>query len=101
MTIKSGKTNRGKTFGALLGGILIMAVFYGYFVNLMVGEIVAKKENLSKLQAVSSEYQRLEEEYFGIIGGIDMDYALSLGFVSQERNDLLVRSSAVARLNSR
>ncbi len=99
--IKGNKIIGRKIFSCLLGGILIISVFYVYFVNAAVGEIFAKKHNLSNLQNIRLEYQQMEENYFDIIGKIDMDYALSLGFVSQEQNDLIVRSSAVVRLDSR
>lgn len=91
----------GKIFICLVAGILTILLFYGYFVNLMVGEIVAKKHNLRELQEISSEYQQMEEAYFNIIDGFDLTHARSLGFVGQEQNDLIVRSSAVARLDPR
>ncbi len=97
--IAKEKTIRGKILGLLVSGIFIVLGFYIYFMGSMVFEIVDRKGNARDFQKISAEYQQLEEKYFNLSGEFNLEYAKSLGFVSQTQNDVVIRQTAVARLD--
>jgi len=98
MIIKD-KIIKGKILGLLVSGILIASGFYVYFMGSMIFEIVDRKGSVRDFQKISAEYQQLEEKYFNLSGEFNLEYAKSLGFVSQTQNDVVVRQTAVARLD--
>lgn len=91
------KINTTIIFKLLLIAIFLIAVIYLYFVSITVNAVIENKKNLKTLQNVSQEYQKLENQYFTILGKFDLEYAQLLGFVDQGKKiDYVVRQSAFA-----
>jgi len=77
--------------------IVLISVLYIYFLNSTIQAIVETKNNGKNIQIISQEYQSLENEYFNLLGKIDIDYARQIGFVDQSSKvDYIVRQTAVA-----
>lgn len=90
------KINTTIIFKLLLIAIFLIVVTYLYFVSITVTAVIENKKNLKNLQNVGQEYQKLENQYFTILGKFDLDYAQQLGFVDQGKKiDYIVRQSAL------
>jgi len=77
--------------------IVLISVLYIYFLNSTIQAIVETKNNGKNIQIISQEYQSLENEYFNLLGKIDIDYARQMGFVDQSSKvDYIIRQTAVA-----
>lgn len=80
-----------------LTAVFIVSGLYVYFLSTTVGAAVENRNNAANIQAVSQEYQKLEDQYFSLLGKINIDYARQLGFVDQpQKVDYIVRQTAVA-----
>jgi len=88
---------RGKIFRVLASFVCSLFIVYFYFLNITIGETVARRHNVQKLGDISFEYQQLEEKYFGTINKLDLDYAHSLGFVDYSKSDYATRQTVVVR----
>ncbi len=88
-------------FAALISAILLISVFYIYSISTIVMETVQRNQNFQNLQVVQRQYQELEKNYLSLISKFSLDYAYSLGFVS-ENNSLayISRQNPVAQNNS-
>ncbi len=70
-----------KAFWAMSFGLLTLAVFYGYFVNRIVLDIVAREGFEKDIAVLNSKVGELEFKYISLKNEIDLDYAHSLGFI--------------------
>jgi uncharacterized protein (UPF0262 family) len=88
-----------KIFWSLLSLIVVAFIAYLCLLNIAIGETVGRKNALNDIQGVRAEYQQLEGEYFALANEIDIDYALSLGFVEQKNIAYITRTvqTAMAR----
>jgi len=89
--------NQKKIFGLIMIAIFLIGIFYIYFVGVIIFQIINKNNNNQHFQSVSSNYQQLEEKYFEVIKDVDLDHALSLGFVEQGNGEFVVRQTTVAQ----
>ncbi|MFA4890326.1 MAG: hypothetical protein WC587_01690 [Candidatus Paceibacterota bacterium] len=86
-----------KLFGIVIFVIIMAGCFYLYFLGATIKGIINSSDNTKRLQTVSSEYQQLEENYYTLLGRFNLEYAHSLGFVDQPKNEFAVREIAVAQ----
>lgn len=78
--------------------IFLVSFLYLYFVSLTIRSAVENKQSLNNFQSLSQDYQILENQYFNLLGKIDLDYAHQLGFVDQiQKADYLIRQASFAR----
>ncbi len=87
-------------FGSLICAIIFIGVFYLYFVSAMVMETVTRNQNLQNLQAIKREYQALEKSYLDILSIFNLEYAYSLGFVSENSLSYVSKQTPVAQNTS-
>lgn len=81
----------------LISAVLVVLGFsYLYFVNSTVAGIVGKDSGAKEYRNLSMECQKLEKEYLGLVGSIDMEYAVSKGFVEKENADFIPRKKNYA-----
>ena len=84
-------------FGSLICAIIFIGVFYLYCVSAMVMETVTRNQNLQNLQAIKREYQTLEKSYLDILSIFNLEYAYSLGFVSENSLSYVSKQTPVAQ----
>lgn len=86
-------------FWLLLVLIVANAVFYLFFINLGVSEILLKKEKLVQLKDIKEENQILEGRYLEKFKKIDLDYAYNLGYVDVKSPMFVGKTVVVAKGN--
>lgn len=86
-----------KIFGILIFVIVLTACFYLYFLGVTIKGIIDSSGNTKILQTANYQYQQLEENYYQLLGRVDLEYAHSLGFVDQPKNEFAVRETVVAQ----
>ncbi len=84
-------------FGSLICAIIFIGVFYLYCISAMVMETVTRNQNLQNLQAVKREYHALEKSYLDILSVFNLEYAYSLGFVSENSLSYVSKQTPVAQ----
>ena len=60
-------------------------------------ETVTRNQNLQNLQAIKREYQALEKSYLDILSIFNLEYAYSLGFVSENSLSYVSKQTPVAQ----
>jgi len=86
-----------RLFGILIFVIIMAGCFYLYFLGATIKGIIDSGNNIKRLQTANYEYQQLEENYYKLLNRIDLEYAHSLGFVDQPKNEFAVRDAVVAQ----
>ena len=86
-----------RLFGFVIFVIIMAGCFYLYFLGVTIKGIISSSNNVKHLQAVNYEYQQLEENYYKTLNQLDLEYAHSLGFVDQLKNEFAVREAVVAQ----
>lgn len=86
-----------KTFFFLLSLIFMTTVCYFFFAGSMIYKMVGQEKKEEILKSLSYEHQRLEDQYFKKISEMDIDRALSLGFVEYKDSQFAVRQTTVAQ----
>lgn len=77
---------------------ILISVLYLYLVSMTVRAMVDSGQNFKSLQSLGQKYQKLENQYFGLLEKIDIDYAHQLGFVDQtHKADYIIRQASFAR----
>jgi len=84
-------------FSALICAIILVGVFYLYCISTMVMETVVRNKNLQNLQAIKREYQALEKNYLDILSIFNLEYAYSLGFISENSMSYVSKQTPVAQ----
>jgi len=84
-------------FSSLVCAIIFIGVFYLYCISAMVMETVTRNQNIQNLQSVKREYQALEKSYLDIISTFNLEYAYSMGFVSENSLSYVSNQTAVAQ----
>ena len=86
-----------RLFGIVIFIIIITGCLYLYFLGVTIKGIIDNGGNAKHLQTTNYEYQQLEENYYKLLNRLDLEYARSLGFVDQPRNEFAVRETVVAQ----
>lgn len=86
-----------RLFGVVIFIIVLASCFYLYFLGATIKGIIDSGNNVKRLQTANYEYQQLEENYYQLLGRFNLEYAHSLGFVDQPKNEFAVREVAVAQ----
>ena len=94
---ENNETIRYYVFYALLILIIVNAVFYLFFINLGVSEILLKKERLVRLADLKEKNQILYGKYLEKFKTIDLETAYSLGYVDAKTAVFVKRSAIVAK----
>ncbi len=85
-------------FGAFALAIIFTGIIYIYGVSAIMMQTVGRNDNLQKLQAVEQEYRELEKDYLSLISKFNLDYAHSLGFISNgNATAFIARETPVAQ----
>lgn len=63
----------------------------------MVMETVERNKNIQNLQVIKREYQNLEKNYLDILSSFNLEYAYSLGFVSENSLNYVSKQTSVAQ----
>jgi hypothetical protein len=87
-------------FSALIFSTILIGIFYIYCVGSIVMETVNRSQGFQNLQVVVREYQELEKNYLSLLSKFNLDYAYSLGFVSENSLNYISLQAPVAQ-NSR
>ena len=72
-------------------------VCYFFFAGSMIYKMVGQEKKEENLKSLSYEYQRMEDQYFKMISEMDIDRALSLGFMEYKDSQFAVRQTTVAQ----
>lgn len=86
-----------RLLGIVIFIIILTSCFYLYFLGATIKGIIDSGNNIKRLQTANYEYQQLEENYYKLLGRFNLEYAHSLGFVDQPKNEFAVREVAVAQ----
>jgi hypothetical protein len=86
-----------RLFGVVIFVIIMAGCFYLYFLGVTIKGIIDGSGNAKHLQTANYEYQQLEENYYKLLNRLDLEYAHSLGFVDQPKNEFAVRETVVAQ----
>ena len=60
-------------------------------------ETVARNQNIQNLQAIKREYQALEKSYLDILSVFNLEYAYSMGLVSENSLSYVSKQTPVAQ----
>lgn len=94
--LNKGREPKKRIFKILTCSVVVIFIFYLSFVNITVRETIGRTRNLHAFQEANLEYQELESAYFDLIGGFDLEYIHSLGFVDQRGGDFVTRQAQTA-----
>jgi len=87
----------GINITVLISAVLMVLGFsYLYFVNSTVAGIVGNNAGTKEYKNLSAECQQLEKEYLRLMGDIDLEYAVSKGFVEKKNADFVSRKKDYA-----
>lgn len=86
-----------RIFLFLLGMVFLTSACYFFFAGSMIYKMVGQEKKEENLKSLSYEHQRLEDQYFKMISEMDIDRALSLGFVEYKDSKFAVRQTTVAQ----
>ena len=82
--------------------VLLLAVFavvtcsYLYFVNNTVAGIIGKDSGKKESRELALECQKLEKEYLTLTSNIDLNYAISKGFIEKKNISFVAREKNYA-----
>jgi hypothetical protein len=83
-----------RIFSGLSVIILLLAVAYGYFVNGIVFNTVARKGLENNIASMSSDISELEFSYIAAKNSITLPYAYSIGFKDTKDPVFISRASS-------
>jgi len=94
---KTGKIEK-KIFYILIAILFILFMFYGYFVNQTIHNIVKRESMESEIKVINSNISELELKYLSIKNNLTLDYAYSIGFLEAKKINYISKKSEVNNL---
>lgn len=89
--------NQKRIFCLFLIAVFIVGVFYIYFSASAVYHMIDRNIKTRQLESIFIEYQQAEEAYLGLLNEVNLDHAISLGFVENNKGGFAVRQTTVAQ----
>ena len=86
-----------RVFWALMGLILCLFAFYGYFVSKSITNVLLREEVEENILAVHSEISQLEFEYLDRKNEVTLEFAYAMGFQDIEDKEFVARKSVLGQ----
>lgn len=89
--------NQKKIFWLFLIAVFIIGSFYIYFSASAVYHMIGRNMKTKQMESIFIEYQQAEETYLKLLNEVNLDHAISLGFVENNEGGFAVRQTTVAQ----